>query len=271
MAEGRRQLRWIARLGLVVLFVLTLSAGAAAESVASLTKKLLGDDDFRVRTQAALALGASGKKAAVSPLCKGLGDSSDTVRAASAAGLGRLAKGGKSCLEARQKKEKNNNVSKMIAKAIRLIDEAAAGPSLGPSSKHYVALLPPKVIAERKKDIAAVVNRAFRRAASQGRGIVVAPDAETTNQAKKRLRKYPHVLGWALQPTLRVEYDGTQLVVRIDMDILAYPEKQSQGSLTQRSGMGGMNGKDEAKEDELVEQVSKDAFDKFVDMAQQVN
>jgi len=270
LARGGRFGRLLA--GVLVAVCLSFGSSVAdAESVASLAKKLLSDSDFRVRTQAALALGASGSTKAVSPLCKGLNDDSDTVRAAAAAALGRLAKGGERCLKTRSKKEKDKNVRKMIAKALRLIEEAAGGPTLGRSSKHYVALLRPKVRGKRQKEIAAVVDRTFRSGASKRRGVVVAPDGESTNQAKKRLRKYPHVLGWALEPTITVEYDQGQLVVRLDMNILAYPERQSQGSLSRRAGMGGIKSDDAAKEDELVAQICADAFDEFVNMADQVD
>ena len=52
-----------------------------------------------------------------------------------AAGLGKLARGGKDCLKARLGKETSANVKKMIEKAIRLIDEAAAGPVLGEATR----------------------------------------------------------------------------------------------------------------------------------------
>lgn len=265
-ARLRRAVAW-----LVSVLVLVVVGPASAESVASLAKKLLHDGDFRVRTQAALALGASGSGEAVSPLCKGLDDESDTVRAAAAAALGRLAKGGEDCLSSREKKEKDKNVRKMIAKALRLIAESAGGPGLSSRSKHYVALMSPKVRGKRSKELAAVVDKAFRSRAAKSRGLVVAPAGETTNQAKKRLRKFPQVLGWALQPTVTIEYDHGQLVAHLEMDILAYPERQSQGSLSRRAGMGGIKSENAAKEDELVEKICEDAFDEFVNMADQVN
>src|SRR5579864_4991122 len=48
-------------------------------------------DDFRVRTNAALALGATNDDDAVGPLCGGLDDPSDVVRQAAAVALKRLA------------------------------------------------------------------------------------------------------------------------------------------------------------------------------------
>ncbi len=58
------------------------STSWAGDSVAKLARTLLRSDDFRLRTQAALALGASGSDKAVKPLCKGLDDKTDAVRAA---------------------------------------------------------------------------------------------------------------------------------------------------------------------------------------------
>src|SRR5690242_10358692 len=48
------------------------------------------DSDPRVRTSAALALGASNEDNAVEPLCGGLGDKEDVVRQAAAVALKRL-------------------------------------------------------------------------------------------------------------------------------------------------------------------------------------
>lgn len=264
---------WLA----LFLLVLGLSASllvpveARAESVAALAKKLAESDDFRVRTQAALALGGSADKKAVTPLCGGLDDESDTVRAAAAAALGRLALGGTACLERRKGRESSKNVLKMIDKALRLIAEAASGPALGGASKHYVALLPPRVNGKRTQEIAAAALTGLRDAGKKSRGIVFAPEGEKLDEAKKRLRKHPEVLGWALQPQITVRYDDPQLVVEVTVDILAYPEKTPQGSLSQRAGKGGIKGTDEAAEDDLVQSVCRDAFKKFVEMAEQVN
>jgi HEAT repeat protein len=72
------------RVSLVVL--LSTSLGAAAERLVELATKLKTDKDFRVRTQAALALGVSQSERAVPPLCAGLQDENHTVRAASTTG-----------------------------------------------------------------------------------------------------------------------------------------------------------------------------------------
>jgi HEAT repeat protein len=70
---------------LVCAVVVAAIPASAADKIDKLSSQLKSADDFRVRTQAALALGASKSKRALKPLCAGLEDSSATVRAASAA------------------------------------------------------------------------------------------------------------------------------------------------------------------------------------------
>jgi len=90
------QSSWAAALGALAL--LGALTAPAAESIDDLKQKLLKDDDFRGRTQAALALGSTDSGRAVEPLCLGLKDSNDTVRAAVAAAFGKLQKGGLDCM-----------------------------------------------------------------------------------------------------------------------------------------------------------------------------
>jgi hypothetical protein len=255
----------------VALATLLFAASASAESVASLKKKLLNDGDFRVRTQAALALGASRSKKAVSPLCSGLDDKSDTVRAASAAGLGRLQRGGKSCLEKRKKSESSNNVKKMISKALRLLDEAASGPTLGGSTKYYLAFGKVNARSGRAGEIKTYTTSSMKKALSRKRGFAFAPAGESTKLAKKRLRKHPRVAGYYFETDVLVEYSGRDLVVELKINVFGYPDKQSQGSLSQMTGYSGLSGKDPDKENELIDQVVKKAMGKFASMAASVD
>ena len=97
-------------------FVLTLAQSGYAKSspkeVDALAVRLKQSKDFRVRTQAALALGTSASKRAVPVLCQALADPSAAVRASAAAALGRLKKGGQKCVRRRLIVEKNANVRK---------------------------------------------------------------------------------------------------------------------------------------------------------------
>src|SRR4051794_19439286 len=84
--------------------------------VGRLVQNLASGSDFRIRTQAALALGASKSASAVEPLCAGLADTNATVRAASAAALGRLHLGGTECLQKRLANEASDTVKSAIVK-----------------------------------------------------------------------------------------------------------------------------------------------------------
>src|SRR3954470_9511601 len=61
-------------LGLAVALLLQAGTAQAADRLTELATKLQTDKDFRVRTQAALALGVSQSERAVAPLCSGLDD-----------------------------------------------------------------------------------------------------------------------------------------------------------------------------------------------------
>src|SRR5689334_1671972 len=72
--------------------VLSLAPMAAGDGRTDFLVQRLRAEDFRVRTNAALALGATNDESVVTPLCDALADSSDVVRQAVAAALKRLAK-----------------------------------------------------------------------------------------------------------------------------------------------------------------------------------
>src|SRR5258706_13084158 len=113
-----RALRALSVLLFLGTFLLPVAAGAQTSDLERLIYNLANNEDFRVRTQAALALGASKSERALSPLCSALADSNTTVRAASAAALGRLAlKPGQDCLERRLSSETSDVVKATIRKA----------------------------------------------------------------------------------------------------------------------------------------------------------
>src|SRR2546423_928431 len=101
--------------------------------------------DFRVRTQAALALGACDDPTAVAPLCRALDDASDWVRSAAAAALAKLKRpAGLPCLKAHHG-EKNPSVRSVIERATKALEGSAwpaKPPPPGPSVTFYVAMGP---------------------------------------------------------------------------------------------------------------------------------
>jgi HEAT repeat protein len=109
-----RLARWVA-----LATLLFASSARASDRLTELSNKLKTDKDFRVRTQAALALGVSQSDRAVAPLCGGLDDENHTVRAASAAALGKLRRGGAECLTKHLSSERHPKVKEMLAKALK--------------------------------------------------------------------------------------------------------------------------------------------------------
>jgi hypothetical protein len=245
---------------------------AAAERVGGLATKLRASDDFRVRTQAALALGASGSDKAVDPLCKGLDDGNDTVRAAAAAALGKLGRGGKKCLERRLGREPSANVRKMIKKAIGLVAEAEAGPALSAGTRYYISIGKTALDGANDSKLDEKVRTSLRRAASSYRGYVFAPAGETAALAKKRLRKHPQVIGFALAPRVIVEHEGRTLTVKLLLLIGEYPEGGSMGRIMREGGFPGVSDdmvKD--KQGELVARLCTEAMREFDQLAGQLD
>src|SRR5512134_389950 len=83
-----KRTRW---LGVVALLGgVTFASAVLADSRIDFLIDRLKSDDFKVRTNAALALGATNDQSAIQPLCGALSDGNDVVRQAAAAGLKRL-------------------------------------------------------------------------------------------------------------------------------------------------------------------------------------
>ena len=265
----RLKAAWLALAALIAVLLLC-SAVSAKESVQELKKKLLNGKDFRVRTQAALALGKSGSEKAVDPLCKGLDDSHDAVRAASAAGLGKLSKGGVKCLKDRLDDEKSRNVKKMIKKAIKLLEEAASGPALSANTKFYVAI---KETDDRTgrggSEIDDLVRRTIKQVLGSQKGFVLAPAGENAAEAKRRLRKHPQVYGYLLAPKVhKPQYDGGKVVINVELTIYSYPDSSMQGSLSRTAGFTGVDSQDKGKENKLIKSASESAIEEFARMAE---
>lgn len=113
---------------LVALLLLATPALAQVDArVAFLTKQLEKGKDPRARSQAALVLGATEEPEAVHPLCAGLEDPSEVVRAAAAKGLATLKESsGLDCL----KKHKEQDAATLAAmrEAIKALEEFKARP-----------------------------------------------------------------------------------------------------------------------------------------------
>jgi hypothetical protein len=248
-------------------------AAAQASDLERLIYNLANSEDFRVRTQAALALGASKSERAVPPLCSALADSNTTVRAASAAALGRLAlKAGQACLEQRLEVESSDVVKTTIQKALDVIKSGGAGgaePAFVVDTKYYVAIGKTTDKTGRgTAEVDGIVRAAMAGKVGQTAGFLAAPAAETPADAKRRLGKHPGVKGFFLSPGVSApDYANGNLKVKIEIAMLSYPDKNLIGSFSVNLTEPGVSPGSTENENELIRMAAERAIDKFAAIA----
>jgi hypothetical protein len=263
---------WACLLACVV--VVAAPAAGAQDKIDRLAKELKGGDDFRVRTQAALALGATKSKRALKPLCSGLGDPSATVRAASAAALGKLKlSGGKSCLEKRLAGETSGAVKSSIKKALSQIQAGdSSEPAITSSTKYYVAI--GKIIDKSGRDgkeVESIVRKTMSKAAGAMDGYAVAPAGEKEADAKKRIAKFKQLKAYMLSPKVaEPKYTDGNLVVKIEVAIFTYPGKALKGTIPVKLTQQDVSSKDPSSEDELIRMAAERAIEKFAENVERI-
>jgi HEAT repeats len=257
---------------LVFLGALLSSAVASAQTsdMERLIYNLSNSEDFRVRTQAALALGASKVERAVPPLCGALADLNTTVRAASAAALGRLAlHTGQECLEKRLGTEASDVVKETIKKALEVIKNGGGGePVFASDSKFYISIGKTTDKTGRgTPEVEGIVRSAMTAKVGQTPGCVAAPASETQAEAKKRLAAHPKVKGFYLSPVITAEYKDDSLKVKIDLAMATYPDRNVFGNFSFFLKEGGVSPGSTQDENDLIRTVAERAVEKFAGIA----
>ena len=226
--------------------------------------------DFRVRTQAALALGASHSPRAAAALCSGLADPNITVRAAAAAGLGKLQMGGTDCLSARLSAEPSPIVKSAIQRALDQV-KGGALPTIGAGTKFYISIGKTTDKSGRSGDAIDRMVRTSMVGASGSLGVAIAPDGEAPADAKKVLAAHRGLKSFYLSPKVGpIEYGNDTLKVRLEVAIFTYPDKALLGSFAVPLTQQGVSGKDPASEDDLVKIAAERAMQKFPSVAAQI-
>jgi hypothetical protein len=250
---------WLRGFSILVSVWACLQSGAAQAGEASyseLSRKLAESPDFRVRTQAALALGATGNRQAVEPLCSALKDANTTVRAASGAALGRLALGGKQCLEERLRAELTEEVRTVLKRALaRLADPPAV---IGPDAKFYVAIGDATNDTKRPNaEIAQLVRAHLVKELAKTSGLVVAPAGEKPEQATLVLAKHPKVSGMYVWPKVSATYARGSLVLNMELAVFSYPGKAFRGTISKKLTMPDVPSVDISAENDLLEMAAQ--------------
>jgi hypothetical protein len=249
-----------------------LRTAHAEDKVARLSEELANASDFRVRTQAALALGATKSKRAVKPLCRGLGDTSAAVRAASAAALGKLALGGKDCLQEVLPGETSPSVKTVIKRSLARLDESEGDKlAFTAATKYYVTLEVSDKTGRSGDGVAQQVWGGFSKAAAALPEFLLAPQRQPSQSAKQALADHPKVRGFLLSAQVqKPSYSGKALTVRLDVAIATFPDKNLKGTLPVNVTMQGVSARDAEAEDELIQSAAQRAMEKFAQTAERI-
>jgi hypothetical protein len=236
---------------------------------AQLADQLKNNDDYRVRTQAALALGASGDNAAVKPLCDGLNDSNASVKVAAAAALGKLGKpAGLPCLQNASKKESVPSVKTQIEKSIASLQGGGGGAGATPpppdaSTKVYVAIQVTNKTSRPAAEIDGIVRAAMQTKLLSKSGYAVAPKAETPAQGGQ-IVKSKKLKGFFLVATVEPPvYAGGNLSQVVRVSMWTYPEKALQGEFSPKLTQSGTNSVDTQSENILMKMCAENAVETF--------
>ena len=265
-------------LGVVWAVVMVLAPTASAQAqkdVAYLSDQLKNGSDFRVRTQAALALGASDDGAAARPLCEALDEPNDAIRSAAAAALGKLGRpDGLKCLRRRAGSEENPAVRSVMERSIKTLEgrsgagEPGKPPPLGPNDTFYVALGPVTDKTQRgDKSVANLVTATMQEKLLALGGYAVAPQGESAAAARNVLKKRK-LKAFFLQT--RVESPsstGEGLTVQVRVTMWTYPGKALQGEFSPKLTMSGASPGDRASEDSLIKMAVERAIESFAQVA----
>jgi hypothetical protein len=253
----------------LVCVLLSPTAMAGGDSTATAIRELSTNSDFRVRTQAALALGASEDEKAVEPLCRALEDSKAAVRAAAAAALGKLAKGGRECLEQHEATESTEPVKVAIQKAIAAVRDGRGSASecaIDATTRFYISIGKTSDNTGRKKSqVPDLVRQALAKSILRQKGFCVGPDGESKASYQKRVAGKKKIRGLLLAPRIQAaEYEGDAVTVRFEIAIFTFPEKALKGMIPVKLTQQGAIKKSDKSEDELFRMVVERAVEKLL-------
>jgi hypothetical protein len=226
-------------------------------------------DDFRVRTNAALALGATNDDAAVNPLCSGLSDPSEVVRQAAAVGLRRLARASSvACLKDRAPREQNAVVKAEIARALDSLGNgrggASATPAFAASARYYVAISRVTNHTARPSDeVDQVVRDAIGTQLQQSGQYQLAPADESSESAKAAIAKR-QLKGYFLAVSVeKFDYSDEGLRVRVKIAVFSYPGRDLRGEVPASGTLPGARPGDKSAEDQLMGVIAGRATELF--------
>jgi hypothetical protein len=255
--------RRLERLAVLLLVMMTVH-GARAQARTTFLIDRLRSDDSRVRTQAALALGATNDDAAMQPLCGALNDGNDTVRIAAAAGLQRLGRAAAvSCLRARLSTESSAGVKSAITRAADALAGGGGGGGGSPptvsSAKFYVAI----TVGQNNSghDSGRIIGAITGKLGSIG-GYQMAPGSESPDAARGVMQRR-NLKGYHLTVSIELTQTGAGLKGLVRIAIASYPGHDLRGEVAPYAIASGVSRGDSGAEDSLLQAVAERAAEQF--------
>lgn len=265
---NRRALRALTSILFALGVLLSVHAVSAQSKTADLAKQLKSDD-YRVRTQAALALGSTGDEAAIKPLCDALADAEASVKTAAAAALGKLTKPASlKCLEAAIAKETVPAIKSTMQKSIDGLKASSSAPAAPPppgkDAKFYVALEITNKTSRPTAEVEALVRAAMQSKLLSKAGFAVAPKGETAVKGGQ-IVKSKNLKGFVLMATVEAPvYANGSLSVKFSVAMATYPDKSIQASFSPKLTQSNTPSSDTKSEDALFKLCAESAVDSFV-------
>ena len=259
-----------------VFVVCALSATAWADTRTTFLIDRIKAEDFRVRTNAALALGGTNDEAAVQPLCAALGDANEVVRQAVAAGLKRLGRGSSlACMKARLAIESSEGVKLQLNRAIAGVEALAppatvalidVPPKSVPGAKIYVSISPVANNTGRDQaDVDRVVLGAMRTKLESLGTVQIAPRTESLDAARVVLGRRK-LKGYYLAVSVdNFDYAAGSLKVKVKVAVFTYPGKDLRGEVPAGAAQSGVRRGDRGSEDNLMSASAARAAELFAE------
>ena len=259
----------------------TTGSGAISGKVSFFSDQLKNNDDFRVRTKAALSLGTSDDAGAVKPLCTCLdqGSEVESVRVACAAALGKLKKPGSDvCLKAHAS-DSSSKVKEQVAASLKSLggsipsagssDDQCPAPSSPPAkakAKYYVGVVVNNKTARPDSEIKSMISKEVRcKLLSQGR-FKLASDDQTDPKSMTTVVKKEKLDGYYLQMQVDpITYKGGQLQISMKLTIMS-ETRDLKGEATKTLAMPGMTSPSKDDEDDLLKMAAQKLADQFADL-----
>jgi len=248
-------------------FACSREARADESSIRFLSNKLK-DSDARVRTSAALALGATNDDVAVAPLCTALSDSDEVVRQAVSAGLKRLGRSSAvPCLSARVDVEAVPEVKASLLRALESIsatnDDAIKD---NPKAKYYIALAPiANQTARAGGEVERLVRASLRKQLDQTGIMQLAPSSETSERVRE-VMKSRKMKGYFLSVAVeQLDYADGGLRATLKIAVCSYPNRAILGSFNKTQTAAGISEPDRSIEDRLLESAAGRVAETFAE------